>query len=126
MRLGNPLVRAVLRSPAHRLLSGRLLVLTYRGGRSGRTFSIPLQYAWTGVGDLVVVAVRPGRKLWWRSFARAGRPATVLVAGESRQVVGRLATGAERESAVTSYATRHPRARGVLAGAAVVVLVPGG
>ena len=73
LRLANPLVRVVLRSPVHRVLSGRLLVLSYRGHRSGRTFRIPLRYAETADGAFVAVAVRPDRKLWWRSF-RAGTP----------------------------------------------------
>ena len=38
-------VRAVLDSPAHRVLSGTLLVMAYRGLRSGRAFRIPLRYA---------------------------------------------------------------------------------
>ena len=40
-RVVNPLVRGVLRSPAHRVLSGRLALLTVTGRRSGRTFRSP-------------------------------------------------------------------------------------
>ena len=64
LRLANPVVRGVLDSPAHRLLSGRLLVLEYRGRRSGRTFRIPLRYAETRDGSLVAIAVEPDRKHW--------------------------------------------------------------
>ena len=35
LRLANPFVRVVLESRAHRLVSGRLLLLAYRGRRSG-------------------------------------------------------------------------------------------
>ena len=42
---GNSLVLAVLRSPAHRLLSGMAVELRYTGRRSGRVFAPPLQYA---------------------------------------------------------------------------------
>ena len=45
LRLANPLVGRLLESRAHGLLSGALVVLTYRGRRSGREFRIPLQYA---------------------------------------------------------------------------------
>ena len=44
----NPLVRAVLRSPAHRLLSGFLLLFTFPGRRSRKAYTIPVQYARSG------------------------------------------------------------------------------
>ena len=42
--------RAILRSPAHGVLSRSLAVLEYEGRRSGRTFAIPLRYAETAGG----------------------------------------------------------------------------
>ncbi len=38
--LGNPFVRALLRSRLHGLLSGSLLLVTYTGRKTGRTFAI--------------------------------------------------------------------------------------
>ena len=49
----NPLVRAVLRSPAHRLLSGSVLLLTYTGRRSATRYTIPVQYHRDGVTVLL-------------------------------------------------------------------------
>ncbi len=64
---GNGLVLAVLRSPAHRLLSGMAIELRYTGRRSGRQFTLPVQYA--REGERLVVAVQePTTKTWWRSF----------------------------------------------------------
>ena len=113
LRLANPVIRAVLGSPAHRLLSGALIVLAYRGHRSGRTFRIPLQYA-TMPGDrIVVLAVAPDRKLWWRSFSQPA-PATLVVRGAERAVSGRLLEGEERRAALRAYLARIPRAAGPL------------
>ena len=42
---GNSFVLAVLRSPAHRLLSGMAVELRYTGRRSGRRYVLPVQYA---------------------------------------------------------------------------------
>jgi len=42
---GHGPVLAVLRSPAHRLLSGMAIELRYTGRRSGREFTLPVQYA---------------------------------------------------------------------------------
>ena len=120
LRAANPLVRAVLRSRGHVVLSGRFLVLTYRGHRSGRTFHIPLRYAELTDGRLVAMAVRPARKLWWRSFA-APREATLELRGARVPVVGRLAEGPLRDEARATYAARYPRSTRLLEGAALVV-----
>jgi hypothetical protein len=113
LRLANPVVKAVLGSPAHRLLSGGLIVLAYRGHRSGRTFRIPLRYA-TMPGDrIVALAVGADGKLWWRSFSQPG-PATLLVRGVERAVSGRLLQGEERRAGLRAYLARFPRAAGPL------------
>ena len=103
----------MLGSPLHRLLSGALVVLEYRGRRTGRRYRILLQYAETGRGTIVVLAVQPERKLWWRSFARPA-PAVVVVAGEERAMTGRLLDGEERREALVAYVARFPHAAGAL------------
>jgi hypothetical protein len=120
LRPANPAVRALLRSRAHRLLSGRLAVLAYEGHRSGRTFEIPLRYAAAAEGRFVAVAVRPERKLWWRSFAEP-REAGLLVRCERVRAVGRLAAGEARQQAAAAYVARYPRSQGLVRDAAVVV-----
>ncbi len=106
----------------HRVFSGRLLLLTYRGRRSGRTFAIPLRYAETDDG-LVVLAARPARKLWWRSF-RGGATGTVTLRGTCLDVEGILATGTARAGALDAYVTAYPRSARLVRDAEVVVLVP--
>ena len=120
LRLGNPLVRLVLESRAHRLLSGRLVLLTYRGHRSGREFRIPLRYAEPLAGTVVTLAVRPERKKWWRSFAPAG-PAALTLRGARVLALGALAEEDARERALAAYLARHPRSARIARDAAVVV-----
>jgi hypothetical protein len=120
LRFSNPFVRIALESRVHSLLSGRLLLLTYRGHRSGREFRIPLRYAETPAGELVALAVRPGRKDWWRSFAPAG-PATLTVRGACRAAEGALAADTRRETARAAYLDRYPRSAKVSRDAAIVV-----
>jgi hypothetical protein len=112
LRLANPVVRGVLGSRAHRLLSRALIVLEYRGRRSGRVFRIPLQYAVTG-DRIVALAVRPERKQWWRAFTER-RPASILLAGDTLPVTGIVLDGAERREALRAYVARFPRAAGSL------------
>jgi hypothetical protein len=112
----------VLRSRAHVLLSGRLAVLEYAGRRSGTVFAIPVRYAETPDGTLVAIAVRPGRKLWWRSFA-APHDAMLELRGRRVAVVGTVADGRLRDEAATAYRARYPRSARLLGDAALVVFV---
>jgi hypothetical protein len=120
LRLANPIVRRVLESPVHGLLSARLLVLTYEGHRSGGEYRIPLGYAEAPDGRIVTLAAEPGGKKWWRSFAEP-RPATLTVRGARIAAVGALAEGNAREEALALYVARHPRIGGAVDRAAVVL-----
>ena len=44
----NPIIRLVLRSPLHGLFSGSLALITYRGRKSGKEYTIPVQYVQGG------------------------------------------------------------------------------
>lgn len=108
----------MLRSPAHGLLDGSLLLLTYTGRSSGRTFTIPLLFARHECA-VVALAVGPARKQWWRAF-RDPAPATLRLDGETVSTDGRLLEGEEAAAALRAYAARFPRAAarlGVPAGA---------
>ena len=124
LRVANPVVRAVLRSRLHPILSRRLLLLSYRGRRSGSTYAIPLRYSEAADGTLVAVAVRPERKLWWRSF-RPEREATVVVRGRSIGVRGALLAGRDRDAALAAYVGRYPGSAQLVRAAAVVGFQPG-
>lgn len=71
-RLDNAAISAVLRSPAHRVLSGIVVLVRYPGRRSGRLYTHPVQYA-EHEGRLVVAAFGSGRKQWWRNVLAAPR-----------------------------------------------------
>jgi hypothetical protein len=78
----NPLVRAILLSPAHRLLSRNLLVITVTGRRSGHEYSFPVGYEQSG--DEVRIGVGwPERKRWWRNL-RGGGAVTLHIRGSER------------------------------------------
>ena len=80
-RTVNPALRMVLRSPAHRLASGRFALITYTGRRSGREYTIPVLYR--DKGDEVTIAVGwPDRKVCWRNLTGKGGPVRLVVRGE--------------------------------------------
>jgi hypothetical protein len=117
----NPVVRTLLRSPGHRVLSGSVLLLAYTGRRSGVRRELPVMYA--GLGDRFVVIVgQPDTKTWWRNFTDDVRPVTVTVAGRRSSCAARLLQPGtvEHELAVDAYRERYPR---VPVGGATPVLV---
>ena len=82
----NPLVRGLLRSPAHGLLSSHLALITVTGRRSGRTFTFPVGYHQEE--ERVMIGVDwPERKRWWRNLLDAA-PVEIRLAGVSRTGTG--------------------------------------
>jgi uncharacterized protein YbjT (DUF2867 family) len=75
----NPVVTGVLRSPLHSLISDSLVLLTFRGRRSGDVYTIPVGY-WVRDGKLVVSTHSP----WWHNF-EGGQPVQVRLRGERRR-----------------------------------------
>jgi hypothetical protein len=105
----DPVVRGLLRSPAHRLLSGSVLLVACTGRRSGVRRELPVMYAETG-GHYVVVAGRPDTKTWWRNFADDVRPVTLTVAGRLGSARARLLepSSAAYRLALDAYRVRYP------------------
>ncbi len=80
-RIVNPALKAILRSPVHRLASRRVALITYTGRRSGREYTIPCFYR--DRGDEVTIAVGwPERKVWWRNLTEEGGAVRLLVQGQ--------------------------------------------
>jgi len=70
-RTGNRLVMALLRSPLHPLVSGRLALITVTGRVSGRAITLPVMYERSG--DVLEIPVMwPERKRWWRNLRERG------------------------------------------------------
>jgi MFS family permease len=85
-RLANPTLVRLLRSPLHRLVSGRLLLLTMTSPRSGSTVTFPVGYARRDT-ELAVVSYRT--RSWWRGLAD-GRPVTVRLRGRELPATGEV------------------------------------
>ena len=106
----NPLVRAVLYSPHHRLLSGSLAVVTYTGRMTGRRYSVPVMYV-QRKGQLVVFAGRPQEKRWWRNL-RGGAPVSVVLRGQQHQARAEVIMddNIAVRSAWEAYSAKFPKA----------------
>jgi deazaflavin-dependent oxidoreductase (nitroreductase family) len=108
-RAVNPLLRVLMRSPLHRMLSGSVLLIAYSGRRSGRRYTLPVMYASAG-DDLVVVAGDRERKTWWRNFTSDPQPVSVTLHGRrSAYTARRLDSGTDDyNDAVEAYERRFP------------------
>jgi deazaflavin-dependent oxidoreductase (nitroreductase family) len=69
-KIVNPIVRLILRSPLHSLMSGSLLIINCCGRKTGREYSLPVQYAQAG-NIIYIVPGMPGQKTWWRNLKEA-------------------------------------------------------
>ena len=84
LRIGNPIVRGVLRSPLHRLLSGHVVLLTVTGRRSGRTYTVPVGRHFED-GALTVAA-----RGTWRVNLRGGASVRVTIDGQEHSAHAEL------------------------------------
>jgi hypothetical protein len=80
LRPAGPVVRVVLRTPGlHRLVSHRLLLLSFTGRRTGARYTLPVRYRRDGDLLKVITANR-----WWRNLRRPDTPVTLWLAGARR------------------------------------------
>ncbi|MGA3029631.1 MAG: nitroreductase/quinone reductase family protein [Candidatus Limnocylindrales bacterium] len=110
-RFVNPLMRRLLQSPIHRLLSGQLMLLEYTGRVSGRSYAIPIGYfAWDGGSVLSVSGSR-----WWKNL-RDGRPVSLLVRGVRHAAVPTVIESADSRAELFAEFVRRfgPKAAGRL------------
>jgi hypothetical protein len=102
----NMVVRLMLRSPVHFLLSGGLLLLTYAGRKSGRQYTIPVAYA--REGDVVTVFTYHA---WWKSLL-GGAPVVAEV--KRHRFHGRAEVIRDDKEAIAAellaYLKKHPNA----------------
>jgi len=108
-RLVNPVVRLLLRSPLHPLLSGSLVILSYPGRKSGHWRSLPCMYACDGQ-HLYVVPGQPGRKVWWRNLRQPSR-VRLRLQGRDREGTATASSDPEAVAAgLRHYLARYPKA----------------
>ncbi|MCC6975596.1 MAG: nitroreductase family deazaflavin-dependent oxidoreductase [Anaerolineae bacterium] len=75
----NPVVKWLLRSPLHFLLSARLLLITVHGRKSGKLYTYPVEYS--RVGPKVMIITFANRQ-WWRNLIN-GAEVTLHLRGKS-------------------------------------------
>ena len=108
----NPLVRLVLRSPLHKIMSATVLLFTYHGRKSGKEYTFPVQYVQDNRTIYIVVGM-PEKKSWWRNLLTAA-PVSLLLTGKrlsgKAEVLDGNADVSEIVHGVNCYLRRFPGA----------------
>ena len=76
--LFNRLVTVVLRSPLHTIFSSGVLLLTYTGRKSGKSYTFPVGYV--RKDKTIIIFPRASRR-WWKNL-QGGSSVTLLVKGQ--------------------------------------------
>lgn len=96
----NPLIRMLLRSPMHALISGSLMLITYTGRKSGKVYTTPVRYLRTS--SAIQCFTSPDTH-WWRNL-RGGAKVTLTIAGKDMRC---LANVIENDPDRTREALKH-------------------
>ncbi|WJV48973.1 medium chain dehydrogenase/reductase family protein [Streptomyces flavofungini] len=120
--------RIVLRSRAHWLLSGRLLLISYASHPSGPVRTVPVRYARSTDGDVIHVLVGDARlESWWRAL-RPSAPVRLRLrdreVAATADVLDSAVLPHEARDALRLYRRRFPWARVPHGGVVVVRLRP--
>jgi deazaflavin-dependent oxidoreductase (nitroreductase family) len=106
-RFYNPLVIWLLRSPLHALMSGSVLLLTFEGRRSSRTYTTPISYVREGE-DVLLVAARDHS--WWKNL-RGGAPVRLRISGRNEEGIAEALEDASAEEALLAVLRAVPAYR---------------
>ncbi len=84
--VGNGFMKALLRSPLHRLLSKSTMLITFTGRKSGKVYTTPVNYVRDG-DQVTVVSMRD--RTWWRNL-RGGARITLRLEGQEVEAWGEV------------------------------------
>ena len=103
----NPLMIALLRSPLHSPMSKSILLITFEGRRSGRTYTLPVSYSREGT---TVRCFTSHRNTWWRNLQGGADVALYVRRTESHGRAEAIHDDPTRiRDAVVAHLTRLPR-----------------
>ncbi|GAB3669636.1 nitroreductase/quinone reductase family protein [Halopiger thermotolerans] len=106
VRVVNPILERVLRSPIHGLVSDDLLLLTVTGRTTGTDYTFPVGYERSG--DVVYVTSHGTN--WWKNLRNGGQRVSLRLEGRERTGHAEVF---ERNDVVAEYLQEYFRRRGL-------------
>lgn len=85
----------ILRSPLYRLLSNSFVLLSYKGRKSGKQYTVLVNYQREG-DELMVVSAHG----WWKNLREGNVPVQVLLHGKWRDA---MASGSRGEETLAEF-----------------------
>jgi hypothetical protein len=95
----NTIMRFILRSPLHGLVSDKIMLISFVGRKSGRLFTTPVSYMQNG--DVVMLFTHAD---WWRNLV-GGSVVTLQIRG--KRLHAKAADIVENQDAVAEGLTLH-------------------
>jgi hypothetical protein len=74
----NPIMKTILRSPFHSIVSAKIMIITFTGVKSGKEYSTPVSYFMDGNTVYCFTRAR-----WWRNLAE-GADVRARIGGQDR------------------------------------------
>ena len=96
----NPIMSWMIRSPLHFMVSKNMMLMTYTGWKSGKSYSTPMNYLALN-GALYTNSYRD--RVWWRNL-RGGADVILRLRGED---IPARAEVIEDQAAVAGYLTQY-------------------
>jgi deazaflavin-dependent oxidoreductase (nitroreductase family) len=93
LTIGNSINTAILRSPLHRLMSKSVMLISLQGRKSGKTYTLPVEYH--RAGRSITVYSWKSRS-WWKNL-RGGAPVTMRVRGRDLSGTADIVPASEAE-----------------------------
>lgn len=97
----NQTMKFVLRSPVHGMVSKTILLITFTGRKSGKTYTTPVSYSQSG--DLVTIFTHAD---WWKNL-RGEAPVTLRIQGREYQGLAEAIAGDKQ--AIANRLSEHLR-----------------
>ena len=94
-RIMNPVMIALLRSPVHGMLSSTIMVISFKGRVSGKTYSIPVSYY--RAGDQVYCFTHAK---WWRNMTDSAQVELLVRGGKMTGQAVAVVEDEERKAAI--------------------------
>ena len=103
----NPMMALLLRSPLHFVVSGSLMLITFVGKRSGRSYSTPVRY----VRDGATVRCFTSRSTrWWRNLVGGAEVGLRIRGAEGRYQANVILDDPPRiEELLKAYFAEYPQ-----------------
>jgi hypothetical protein len=105
-RTANTVIRPLLRSPLHGLVSSRLMLLDYVGGKTGSHYSFPVGYFGWDDGDVLAFSTQR-----WPAHISGARAVRVLIRGRWHDAWPTVISGPEDKVALLAEFGRRKGSR---------------